>query len=123
MDAPFFALRLDKTYGDFRLGLDLELSPGVTALYGPNGSGKSTTLDCIAGLTAPDSGEVRLAGRTLFSSQERVNLPPERRRIGYVFQESLLFPHLTVLDNILYGYRRTPEARRRIDIDDPRRRA
>ena len=117
MDAPFFALRLDKTYGDFRLGLDLELSPGVTALYGPNGSGKSTTLDCIAGLVTPDSGEVRLGGRTLFSSQERVNLPPERRRIGYVFQESLLFPHLTVLDNILYGYRRTPEARRRIDID------
>ena len=118
MDAPFFALRLSKTYGDFRLGLDLELSPGITALYGPNGSGKSTTLGCIAGLVAPESGEVRLAGRALFSSQERVNLPPERRRIGYVFQDSLLFPHLTVLDNILYGYRRTPEAYRRIEIDD-----
>ena len=117
MDAPFFALRLSKTYGQFRLGLDLELSRGVTALYGPNGSGKSTTLDCIAGLVAPDSGELRLGGRALFSSQERVNLPPERRRVGYVFQESLLFPHLTVLENILYGYRRTPEAHRRVEID------
>ena len=117
MDATFFALRLSKTYGEFHLGLDLELNPGITALYGPNGSGKSTTLDCIAGLVAPDSGEVRLGGRTLFSSQERVNLPPERRRIGYVFQESLLFPHLTVLENILYGYRRTPEASRSVEID------
>lgn len=117
MDAPFFALRLSKTYGEFRLDLDLELSPGITALYGPNGSGKSTTLDCIAGLVAPDSGELRLDGRALFSSQERINLPPERRRVGYVFQESLLFPHLTVFDNILYGYRRTPEADRRVDVD------
>ena len=117
MDAPFLALRLNKTYGDFHLGLDVELSPGTTALYGPNGSGKSTTLDCIAGLVAPDSGEVRLGGRALFSSQERVNLPPERRRVGYVFQESLLFPHLTVLENIRYGYRRTPEALRRVDVD------
>ena len=117
MDASFFAFRLTKTYGDFRLALDQELSPGITALYGPNGSGKSTTLDCIAGLAAPDSGELRLGGRVLFSSQERVNLPPEKRRVGYVFQESLLFPHLTVLDNILYGFRRTPEAHRRIDVD------
>ena len=117
MDAPFLALRLSKTYGDFHLDLGFELSPGITALYGPNGSGKSTTLDCIAGLAAPDSGEVRLGGRALFSSQERVNLPPERRRIGYVFQESLLFPHLTVWENILYGYRRTPEAYRCVEID------
>ena len=117
MDAPFFALRLSKTYGDFHLGLDLELSPGITALYGPNGSGKSTALDCIAGLVSPDSGELRLSGRALFSSQERVNLPPERRRIGYVFQDSLLFPHLTVWENILYGHRRTPEAHRRIETD------
>ena len=117
MDAHFFALRLSKTYGEFHLDLDLELSPGITALYGPNGSGKSTTLDCIAGLAAPDGGEVRLDGRVLFSSQERLNLPPEQRRVGYVFQESLLFPHLTVLDNVLYGYRRTPEASRRVEVD------
>ena len=117
MDAPFLTLSLSKTYGEFRLGLDLELSPGITALYGPNGSGKSTTLDCIAGLVAPDGGEVRLDGRVLFSSQERVNLPPERRRIGYVFQDSLLFPHLTVLENIRYGYRRTPDAQRRVEVE------
>ena len=117
MDAPFLALRIDKAYGDFRLDVDFELSPGITALYGPNGSGKSTTLDCIAGLVAPDGGEVRLRGRALFSSQGRVNLPPERRRVGYVFQDSLLFPHLTVLENIGYGYRRTPEAHRRVEVD------
>ena len=115
MGEPFLALRLQKTYGDFCLDLDIGLESGVTAIFGPSGSGKTTTLDCIAGLVTPDVGEVILQERVLFSSNPRVNLPPERRRVGYVFQEELLFPHLNVRENILYGYKRTPQGLRRQD--------
>ncbi|MBI4220249.1 MAG: molybdenum ABC transporter ATP-binding protein [Chloroflexi bacterium] len=106
-----------KRSGDFVLDVHAECGPGITAIFGPSGSGKTTTLNCIAGLVTPDSGEVELAGRTLYSSRSRVNLPPERRRIGYVFQEGALFPHLTVGQNIRFGYDRTPRPERRLDPD------
>lgn len=114
-DASFLDLRVRKEWGAFRLNVDVHLPPGVTVLFGPSGSGKTTILDSLAGLTSPDEGEIRLKGRVLFSSSAKVNLPPERRGVGYVFQDGLLFPHMTVWDNILYGYRRTPPERRRID--------
>lgn len=115
MAEPFLSIQLRKTYPDFLLELDLELQPGITAIFGPSGSGKTTTLNCIAGLMDPDAGEVVLGGRTLFSSARGVRLPPERRRVGYVFQEGLLFPHLNVRDNVLYGYKRTPLPLRRVE--------
>ena len=83
-------------------------------MFGPSGSGKTTLLNCIAGLDRPDEGEIRLQGQTLYSSSEGINLAPERRRVGYVFQDNLLFPHLSVHDNIHYGYKLTPESRRRV---------
>jgi molybdate transport system ATP-binding protein len=90
---------------------------GVTALFGSSGSGKSTVVNAIAGLTRPDSGHIRVGERTLFDASAGVDQPPRRRRIGYVFQEARLFPHMRVRDNLLYGYRRAPKADRRIELD------
>ena len=114
MADPFMTLRVQKQYQDFSLDVDLELATEITALFGPSGAGKSTCLNSIAGLVSPNVGEITLAGRTLFSSAGSLNLPPEHRRVGYLFQDALLFPHLSVRDNLLYGYRRTPPNRRRI---------
>ena len=108
-------LNLRKSYPDFRLSVSAAFPPGIVAVFGPSGSGKTTLLNSVAGLVAPDDGHVILNGRTLFSTGQKLNLPPERRRIGYMFQESLLFPHMTVQENILYGYRLTESRLRRID--------
>lgn len=82
---------------------DFTVPTGVSALCGPSGAGKTTLLNTIVGLFTPDAGAITLAGRTLFSSQDRVNLAPERRHVGYVFQSLALFPHLSALDNVAYG--------------------
>ena len=75
------------------------------ALYGPSGAGKTLTLQTIAGLIRPDSGHVRVAGRTLFDSASRVDLPAPQRQTGYLFQNFALFPHLSIRDNIAFGLR------------------
>src|SRR5215216_3013764 len=75
----------------------------IVALVGPSGAGKTLTLQCIAGLAAPDEGEISCEGVTLFDSSRRTNLRPQARRIGYVFQGYALFPHMTVRENIAYG--------------------
>jgi len=76
---------------------------GITALFGPSGAGKSSIINMVAGLQKPDSGTVFIRGRCLFDSTRGINLPPEKRNVGYVFQEGLLFPHLSVRSNLLYG--------------------
>jgi molybdate transport system ATP-binding protein len=75
-------------------------------LFGPSGAGKSQTLQLLAGLSAPDSGHVRIAGRTLFDDAKRIALPPQQRGLAYLFQDYALFPHLTVLQNIGFSLRR-----------------
>lgn len=79
---------------------------GITALFGPSGAGKSSVINMVAGLQRPDSGKIYIQGHCLFDSEKKVNLPPEKRNIGYVFQEGCLFPHLTVKANLLYGRKR-----------------
>lgn len=81
---------------------------GVTALFGPSGSGKTTSANAIAGLLRPYAGRITLGEQILFDSDLRRHLPPQRRRIGYVFQDARLFPHLTVAANLDYGARRCP---------------
>ena len=108
-------LRVRKGYPGFELAVSASFPPGIVAVFGPSGSGKTTLLNCVAGLVSPDDGEIVLKEQVLFSSKKKVNLAPERRRLGYMFQESLLFPHLNVRDNIHYGYRLTPPPLRRID--------
>jgi len=85
------------------LDVDFTALTGITILFGPSGAGKTTLLDCVAGLLAPDAGEIVLAGRTLFDSTLRLNVPAAERRIGYVFQDLGLFPHMTVEQNVEYG--------------------
>jgi molybdate transport system ATP-binding protein len=110
--------QLRKRYQGFVLDAEAACGPGITALFGPSGSGKTTTLSCVAGMLKPDAGEITLNGRVVFSSSKRVSLPPEKRRVGYVFQDSALFPHLSALGNIRFGLERTPPALRRINLDE-----
>ena len=107
--------RLRKSLGDFALECEARFGDGVTAIFGPSGSGKSTLLNSIAGLVRPDEGEIRFRGGALFSSNEGIHVPPEIRRFGYVFQDSALFPHMSVSDNIHYGYKLTPRQDRLIE--------
>lgn len=87
----------------FELEASFRTGPGVTALFGRSGSGKTTLVNMVAGLVRPDRGRILVDGRALFDSAARIDLPSHRRRVGYVFQESRLFPHLTVRQNLLYG--------------------
>ena len=90
--------------GDFRIDLKFTGESGaVTALFGRSGAGKTTLVNMLAGLDRPDSGRITVGGRTLFDSAEGINLRPEARRVGYVFQEGRLFPHLDVRANLRYG--------------------
>ena len=105
-------------FGSFALDVRFSVAPGgITALFGRSGAGKTSTVNVIAGLRRPDSGRIVLDGQTLFDSNSGVDVPPERRRIGYVFQEGRLFPHMTVAANLRYGMRRTAATGRRIDFD------
>jgi molybdate transport system ATP-binding protein len=90
----------------FELSARFDADAGVTALVGPSGSGKTTILSLIAGVLRPDAGVIRLGEHTLVDTSARVWLPPEKRRIGMVFQDHLLFPHLSVRQNLLFGHGR-----------------
>ena len=87
----------------------------IVALFGRSGSGKSTLVNAIAGLVKPERGRISVAGRVLFDSRQGIDLAPESRRVGYVFQEGLLFPHLSVRANLDYGERLTPAGERFVD--------
>ncbi|MDR2550997.1 MAG: molybdenum ABC transporter ATP-binding protein [Desulfobulbus sp.] len=104
-----------KQLGRFRFHADCDLTGHRVGLFGPSGSGKSTLMHLIAGLLKPDHGSIRLDDTVLFDSRLGINLPPEQRRIGVVFQHAHLFPHLSVRRNLLYGWRRTPEPQRHIE--------
>ena len=88
---------------DFTLDITTSIAPGITIVFGPSGAGKTTLLDCIAGLTTPDSGKITIGDRVLFNRARGMNLPVQSRRVGYVFQDLALFPHLTVAKNVEYG--------------------
>jgi molybdate transport system ATP-binding protein len=97
------AVDVEKQLGDFALAAKFEAAGGVTALYGASGSGKTTIVNMIAGLVRPDRGHIVLDDTILLDSNRRIDVPAHRRRIGYVFQEGRLFPHLTVAQNLEYG--------------------
>jgi molybdate transport system ATP-binding protein len=112
-------LSVIKRWAGFKLRAQLEApTPGVVALFGPSGCGKTTLINIISGLLQPDEGRVQLDGVTLTDTRERIRVPVERRRIGYVFQDARLFPHLGVLANLRYGMRRAPRGARSIGIDE-----
>jgi len=98
-----------KRRGNFLLDAEFNLpTPGVVALFGRSGSGKSTLVNVVAGLLGADIGRVALDETVLFDTAARIDMPPERRRIGYVFQDARLFPHLSVAGNLRYAQRRAP---------------
>ncbi|MCA1322535.1 ATP-binding cassette domain-containing protein [Herbaspirillum sp. alder98] len=90
----------------FELDVAFAADSRRVVLYGPSGSGKSLTLKAVAGLMTPDAGHIRLDGRVLFDSAQRINLPTQQRNVAYLFQDYALFPHLTVAQNIAFGLAR-----------------
>ncbi len=92
------------------------------ALLGASVCGKSVTLKCIAGIMTPDRGHIILNGETLFDSEKHINLPPQKRRVGYLFQQHALFPNMTVLQNIRYGIRSGGRAEKRRRAEEKLRR-
>lgn len=94
---------VSKDYGSFRLEAHLEHEQGILGMLGASGSGKSMTLKLIAGTITPDKGRIVLNDRVLFDSEKGINLPPQKRRVGYLFQNYALFPNMTVEKNILCG--------------------
>jgi molybdate transport system ATP-binding protein len=98
-----FELSVSIAQGSFRLDFEASCDARALALFGPSGSGKTSVLEVIAGIRRPKSGRVAIGGRVLFDTAAGVDLPARRRRVGYVPQDALLFPHLDVRRNILYG--------------------
>jgi len=108
-----FEVEVAKTLGEAEIGASFTSGRGLTALFGPSGSGKTSILNMIAGLLTPDHGRIAVGGELLFGNG--VDLPPEARHAGYVFQDARLFPHLKVRANLLYGARRGTS---RIGLDE-----
>jgi len=108
--------RLDVRIQTRLIGFTLDVAwtagDGVSVLFGPSGAGKTLTLQCLAGLVRPDAGRIIVDGRVLFDSAAGIHVPPQERRLGYVFQGYALFPHLTVRSNVAFGLRQRPPAER-----------
>lgn len=103
MDPNVIDVDIEYTRGDFQLRTKFVSEDRVIALFGRSGSGKTSIVQCLAGLLKPSAGHIRIAGETLFDADARINVRPEKRRIGYVFQDARLFPHLRVRSNLTYG--------------------
>ena len=95
-----------KSFANFELDCDFSMpGSGVTILFGPSGGGKSTLLNCIAGLEKSESAYAKVNDVVFDDKENNIHLPAHQRKVGYVFQDSRLFPHMTVLDNLLYGFK------------------
>jgi molybdate transport system ATP-binding protein len=115
INSPVLKARLRKARSgatSFVLDVALEIPSGITIVFGPSGAGKSTLLDCIAGLLKPDSGRIEIGGEVLLDVEQRIEVPPAKRKIAYVFQSLGLFPHMTVEQNVAYGLAGLPAPQR-----------
>lgn len=111
-------VNIKKKLGSFLLDVNFETDSSTLALLGASGCGKSVTLRCIAGILKPDEGRIVLNGRTLFDSEKKIDLPPQKRRIGYLFQEYALFPNMTVEQNILTAVHGKAKGRQEQILDE-----
>lgn len=105
---------IEKRFKGFNLKVQFESGEGVTGLLGASGSGKSMTLRCIAGIEKPDRGQIIADGITYFDSEKKINLPPQKRNTGYLFQNYALFPNMTVSQNITAGMKKSADSTRKI---------
>mgnify|MGYP000347250231 CR=1 FL=1 len=105
-------VRIKKKLGNFLLDVDFSMDGGIFAILGASGCGKSMTLKCIAGIERPDEGRIVLNDRVLFDSAKRINLPPQKRKVGYMFQDYALFPAMNVVQNIQAGMGRKPDPKK-----------
>lgn len=111
-------IKVKKSLGNFNVDVAFSTGTvGVTALFGRSGAGKTSVINMVASLFPPDEGLIEVNGRKLFDSDRSINLPPEKRRCGYVFQDGRLFPHLTVKANLTYGMRLVPRTERHVSYD------
>jgi molybdate transport system ATP-binding protein len=113
-----FDVSVQKKFGDCAVDVRFQSDAKLVAIVGKSGVGKTTLLNCIAGLAHPDGGRIEIDGQTLFDSDTKVDQPPHERQCGYVFQDSRLFPHLTVAANLTYGQARTARSDDAITFDD-----
>jgi len=102
----------------FSLSIELRATAGVTVLFGASGSGKTLTLDCIAGFVTPDSGRILLDDEILYDAAAKVNLRPQSRNCGYVFQNYALFPHMTLRENLIFAAERKPRLERHRRVNE-----
>ncbi|MGL4608038.1 MAG: ATP-binding cassette domain-containing protein [Eubacteriaceae bacterium] len=104
--------RIQKNLDDFPLDIEVAFDKGILIIEGESGAGKTTILNCIAGLTSPDEGEIKIQGETVFKKtleKGNIDIPSRNRNIGYLFQNYALFPNLTVEENIIYGIKNLAE--------------
>ena len=94
---------INSKLGNFHLRVRLHLIKGINCLFGPSGSGKTSIINCIAGLIKPEYANIKINGTVLNNTEENYFCPIHKRNIGYVFQDSRLFPHITVIKNLIYG--------------------
>lgn len=113
-----FEVDVKRHIGERTIAAHFAAGEGITALFGPSGIGKTSILNMIAGLLRPDRGRIAVNGQTLFDSEAGIDLPPERRRLGYVFQDARLFPHKRVRANLLYGHDLAPPEARWMSLDE-----
>jgi len=112
------SVRIIKKVEGFKLDVEWQIGNELVVLFGDSGSGKSLSLQCIAGLMKPDEGLIRANGDLFFDHTLKVNVPPEKRSFGYVFQDRVLFPHMTVRGNITYGCKGISKREIRQKVDD-----
>ena len=112
-------VEIEKQLGNFHLNVRFQAETETLALLGASGCGKSMTLKCIAGIMTPDRGRIVLNGRVLFDSEAGIDLPPQQRRVGYLFQNYALFPTMTVEKNILCGIRSGSKAEKNAAVSRP----
>lgn len=113
-----FEVDIRRQLGDTTIAASFEADGGLTALFGPSGVGKTSILNMVAGLLRPDAGRIVVDGEVLFDSGAGINVAPEKRKLGYVFQDARLFPHKRVKANLLYGHRLAPPSGRWMTLDE-----
>lgn len=117
-DPLIFDCQFQLVLGRLNLSVDLQSSQPVMGLFGISGSGKTSILHTIAGLNTPKNGSIRINGQTWFDGEKKINIPIQQRRVGLVFQDAQIFPHKSVMNNLLFGYHNIDDDQRRFHPDE-----